>query len=196
MKGSWSPVSRIEGREVLILVPGGSVLQHKSAIEQFVRKCKPFVIALNTVESVSQDLVDVRAACHPVRLLADCEHYSGTQIPLVTPASMLPEAVRNALSGVELLDYGIAVKDDVFEIHDTYCVLPSPKVVAYALALASSAKASKVYLAGFDGYGADDPRRKEVDDLFRHYEKNEQAVEVVSITPTKYEIASVSVYAL
>lgn len=194
VEGGWPPASILAGREVLVVGPGKSVEQHYSAIQHFIKHHKPFVIALNAVTNLEDDLIDARAACHPVRLLADCDQYASGTKPLITPASMLPAVVKEGLQGADLFDYGISVQDDQFEVHDDHCVLPTPLVFLYALAVASSANAARIYLAGFDGYGADDPRRKEVDSLFRLYEKNERAVPIVSITPTKYEVPSTSVY--
>lgn len=51
-------------------------------------------------------------------------------------------------------------------------------------------------LAGFDGYGADDPRSKEMQHLFRTYRNNPLALQVEAITATRYNLKSRSVYAL
>ena len=56
---------------VLILGSGPSVSQHKHAIESFVNREKPLVVALNTGSNITDSLIDCRFACHPVRILAD-----------------------------------------------------------------------------------------------------------------------------
>jgi len=53
-----------------------------------------------------------------------------------------------------------------------------------------------IFLAGFDGYGADDPRRKEVDKILYNYRQATHAVPITSLTPTLYEINSVSIYGI
>ena len=194
--GSWNPADVFKDLDVLIIGSGPGVARHRNAIEAYIKSYQPFVMALNTQKNIDESLVRVRVACHPVRLLADChEHLKLTQ-PLVTPASMLPEDVKNELSQKELLDFGISFNNVGFEFHKNHCALPSSLVVAYALAIATSGQAKRILLVGFDGYGADDPRRVEMDELFECYEKTPRSLKVVSITPTQYNIAIKSIYAL
>jgi 4-hydroxy 2-oxovalerate aldolase len=195
-RGAWIPREIIAGREVLILGSGPGVAAHRPALEEYIRAHRPFVMALNTQGAIAQELINIRAACHPVRMLADCGHYAQFPQPLATPASMLPKPVLHALSGVQLLDFGLAVRQDSFEFHSTHCVIPTSVVLAYALAIATSGEAPRILLAGFDGYSADDPRRSEVDALFHSYMQARPEVTLASITPTKYEIPSLSIYAL
>lgn len=195
-RGKWNPASMISGREVLILGTGPGIAAHRAAIEQYIVKRKPFVLALNTQISIEPTLIDVRAACHPVRLLADCTTHLKLPQPLVTPASMLPETVREALSGKELLDFGLAVASDTFSFMPNYCVLPTSLVVAYSLAIATSGQAKSILLAGFDGYAADDPRNREMDGLVKLYTGGTGALPISAITPTKYAIENRSVYAM
>lgn len=195
-RGSWEPRTLLSGREVLILGAGHGVAEHKAAIENYIKTKKPVVIALNTQSSVAQDLIDVRVACHPVRLLADCEAHTALPQPLITPASMLPEDVINSLSGKTLFDFGLTVKANTFGFSETNAVLPNSLVVSYALAIASSGQASRISLAGFDGYGADDPRTKEMQQIFADYQLAPDALPVTSITPTSYSVPTISVYAL
>lgn len=195
-KGDWLPTSVFEGRNVLLLGTGPGVAQHREALERYIRQEKPLVLALNTQKSISANLIDLRVACHPVRLLADCEEHTKLPQPLITPYSMLPIDVQQALGNKEVLDFGINVQADTFEFADSYCTIPNSLVVSYALALATSGKAHQVMLAGFDGYGADDPRSKEMQHLFRTYRNNPLALQIEAITATRYNLKSRSVYAL
>lgn len=193
-RGSWSPAEMISGREVLLIGTGPGVAAHKAALERYIERVRPFVIALNTQSDVASELIDVRVACHPIRLLADCTVHGILPQPLVTPASMLPEDVKLSLVGKNLLDFGIEVKSGNFEFFDQYCVLPVPMVIAYALAISTSGKASRILLAGFDGYGADDPRNAEMVQLFRLYSASFGACPVLAVTPTRYDVPSASIH--
>jgi len=113
-RGSWSPADTIQGRDVLIIGTGPGVKAHRTAIESYIQTHKPYVIALNTQQNIAQDLINVSAACHPVRLLADCQEHLKLPHPLITPASMLPEDVQQALRGKALYDFGIAVSSEGF----------------------------------------------------------------------------------
>ncbi|GAA6184267.1 aldolase catalytic domain-containing protein [Aliiglaciecola sp. NS0011-25] len=194
-KGRWDPSSVLSGRDVLILGAGPGVAAHKLAIESFIKTKNPIVIALNTQSSVSQNLIDLRVACHPVRLLADCSAHVDLPQPLITPASMLPVDVIKSLDGKELLDFGLTVKADTIEFGTSTAVLPNSLVISYALAISSSGNANCIYLAGFDGYGAGDPRSKEMQDTLDLF-NNTQKIEVMSVTPTTYRIPTSSIYAM
>ena len=192
--GSWSPKEQIDGREVLIVGTGPSVAQHRQAIESYIKERSPFVIALNTQKVIAAELIDVRAACHPVRLLADCQEHLSLPQPLITPASMLPSDVRAELMDKQVLDFGLGIKDQVFQFQENACVLPTAMVAVYALAIASSGNASHVYLTGFDGYPAGDVRNNEMNELFNLYVESEGSIPLLSLTPTKYQIPSASIY--
>lgn len=194
--GSWRPANEMEGRDVLILGSGPGVAEHRNALERYIRKTRPYVIALNTQSMLSAELINVRIACHPVRLLADCIEHTRLPQPLITPASMLPEDVLDSLKGKELLDYGIGVQNDTFSFADEYCILPTSLVIAYALAVANSGKSNRIFLAGFDGYSTDDPRYVEMQTLLTSYLSLEDRVELCSVTPTRYNLPAQSIYAL
>lgn len=195
-RGAWSPASVLEGREVLLLGTGPGVEQHRTAIESYIVSAKPYVIALNTQAQLAPDLIDSRVACHPVRLLADCEAYHELPQPLITPVSMLSPEIRASLQDKVIYDFGLGVREACFEFGKNYAVLPKSIVVAYALAIVASGKAQRVLLAGFDGYEADDPRNTEMNELIALYAKQPASAPLLAITPTRYDIKQVSVYGL
>ena len=75
-------------------------------------------------------------------------------------------------------------------------MVPKLYTVAYALSLAASGKASKILLAGFDGYGKNDKRTKIVDELFLNYSSHKKSKPIICITPTSYSFTNTSIYAL
>ena len=195
-KGTWEPEKVIKNNNVLIIGAGPSTARHRKVIESYVRKYNPFVIALNTQKSINEDLINARAACHPVRILADCNEYLNLAQPLIAPASMLSENIKQKLPQEKIFDFDIRINAESFKFNSNNCVVPSLLVLSYALAIATSGKAKKILLAGFDGYGADDPRRKEVDNIFNLYRKAKGSVDFLSITETQYEIPVKSIYGL
>lgn len=195
-KGQWSPRELFAGREVLLLGTGPGVARHRGALERFIRDHKPLVLALNTQSAIDAELIDLRVACHPVRLLADCKAHTRLPQPLITPYAMLPADVRDALAGKEVLDFGLNVQANSFAFGTTHCTLPTSQVVGYALAVTTSGLASRIVMAGFDGYGADDPRSSEMQQLLELYQAAEGALPITAITPTRYGLHSESVYAL
>lgn len=199
-KGEWSPRAQFQGREVLLLGTGPGVAQHREALERYIRIQKPLVLALNTQSSMDAELIDIRVACHPVRLLADCETHAQLPQPLITPYSMLPGDVQSALSNKQankqVLDFGLIVKEGTFEFSDTYCTAPTSLVMAYAFAVIASGHAKRVLMAGFDGYPGEDPRNNEMNQIVKDYQSTAGGSPLIAITPTRYDIACQSIYGL
>ena len=193
--GSWEPSSIIEKREVLILGSGPGVQLHRNALERYIENARPIVVALNTQSSVEQSLINLRVACHPVRLLADCEIHAELSQPLVTPAKMLSRDILNILTNKKLLDYGIKVIPDTFDFSANYGVLPNRLVISYALAMSVSGMASRVLLAGFDGYSSDDPRTKETQHVLTLFSRSTN-IAVSAVTPTRYDVETSSIYSM
>lgn len=194
LRGTWQPSSLLKDKTVLILGTGPGVKKYQAAIESFIEQVQPYVIALNTQSNIRQDLIHARAACHPVRLLADCNEHLKLPQPLITPASMLPAEVKAELQSKELLDFGIAVTSKGFAFHENYCELPTSLVMAYALAIATSGGAKRIYLAGFDGYPEGDPRNDESEAIIKAYLTSKHPDELVSITPTRYRMKKQSLF--
>jgi len=74
--------------------------------------------------------------------------------------------------------------------------LPKAQVLAYSLLACLSGGAAEVMLAGFDGYGAEDVRRAEEQDLIDGILTLEFPGTVRAITPTKYSLPMSSIYGI
>ena len=195
--GTWTPSTLLDGREVLLLGTGPSLDVHREAVEAYVRSRRPFVIALNTAQPIDPALIDAHAACHPLRVLSDAERHAEIAAPLITPVDGLPTAspLRSGTSKT-LHDFGLHVDPDRFVIGSTGATLPTAAVFAYALAAAAAGNASRVLLAGFDGYAAGDPRRAEDQAVFSRFLAESDTPGLLAVTPTAFDLPSTSVYAL
>tara|TARA_B100001057_G_scaffold499532_1_gene610599 strand:- start:457 stop:2079 length:1623 start_codon:yes stop_codon:yes gene_type:complete len=186
-RGNWAPSTLLQGREILILGTGPGIASHKSSLENYIKRRKPLVMSLNVQHILDPSLIDFSIACHPVRLLADAETHSKLSQPLITPASMLPEKLRNELGKKKLFDFGLKVSSDRFEFYEKSCIIPNSLVLSYALAVCVSGKMSRILLAGFDGYPNEDPRNDEVEKIIRDFSKTGFENSLVSITPTRFK---------
>ena len=196
-KGKWDPSTIFKKRDVLIIGTGLEFKNHEKAVENFIKKFNPVVIAINTKTLSNNDLIDFRIACHPIRLFADVDTHLGLPQPLIIPLSMLPEQFSEILKDKDIRDFGIAISNATFEFHKTHCVIPNALVMSYALAVVTSGSVKNIYLAGFDGYEQGDARNEEVNDLLFKYKKSNPKAKVIAITPTKYKnLISKSVYGL
>jgi len=178
----------------LIVGTGPGVERYRSAIEEFIVDNKPYVIALNTQKSIDEDLVDARAACHPIRVLADYQEYGLLKKPLIAPFSMLTRSVLQGFKGDDILDFGLSVEGDTFEFFDTFAKLPSSLAMGYAFSIATSGKAKRIFLAGFDGWQVGDVRNNESEELIKSYNNSKGCLELISITPTIYNVKTMSIY--
>ena len=107
---------------------------------------------------------------------------------------MLPEDVQHELIDKDIFDFGISVDGDGFRFYEKSCELPSSLVMA-ALAIATSGLADDIFLAGFDGYPQGDPRNDESEEIFRSYIQSPGSLKLTSITPTRYNLDTTSVFA-
>lgn len=194
--GKWSPKSICRDKTILLLGTGPGVKKHRHALELYIKKHKPLVLALNTQCSVDPEMINLRVACHPLRLLADCDLHTQLPQPLITPFSMLPLNVKDALKNKEILDFGLKVQSETFEFKDKYCIVPSELVIAYALAILASGGAKSIYLAGFDGYEVDDPRNIEMNNILENFKSASENTQLIAVTPTRYEIMKKSIYGM
>ena len=74
-------------------------------------------------------------------------------------------------------------------IQKNFCSLPKPLVFFYSLAIAISAKAKKIYLAGFDGFKNDDPFSDETNFYLKRFVRKQKKINLITITKTKYSIS-------
>lgn len=195
-RGQWRPADVMSGREVLILGAGQGAHSHSLAIESYICRAKPIVLALNTVTPIDQSLIDYRVACHPFRLMADSQKYSSMPQPLIMPAYRIGGGFESTNGSFPVLDFGLSVQPGAFYFGDDHAVAPCSLAIAYALAIASSGRAKRVLLAGFDGYSADDPRFLEMVELLELYQAKEDSAPLEAVTPTRYSIPATSIYAM
>ncbi len=195
-KGSWSPKIKLKNKEVLLLSSGPKLNEYKKEIEKFIIRKKPYVIALNTHVKINKKLINLHVACNPLKLMADAEQYKNISSPLVVPASLLSHKVKEKLKKIKILNFGIGLKDGEFKFYSTCSHIPKLYTVAYALSIAASGKAKKIYLAGFDGYQKNDRRLKIIDEIFHNYSKAKGAIQLTAVTPSIYNIQKKSIYTL
>ena len=194
--GKWSPKRDIFKKDVLIIGSGPKINEYKNIIENYIIKNKPYVIALNTQKSINEKLINVRAICNALSLISDRNNYKKIKQTLVLPISRMSKEIKKFLKSNKVLDFGLEVKQKKFEFKENYAILPNSLVASYALGIATSGKAKRILLAGFDGYPSDDPRRVEMDEVLSLYKKFSNKTRILSITPTRFKVESVSIYAL
>ena len=193
--GSWNPFKLIKRKDVLIVGSGEGSSVHSVAIENFIKKNKPFVIALNTQKSIDEKLINLRVTCHTLRIMSDVSKFKKISQPLVLPLERLPLHQKIKFSKLKTYNYGLQVKPGKFVFGKNSSIAPNSLTIVYALSIANSGKSKRIYVSGLDGYPIDDPRRHEMDETLKVYLSTKKRAELISITPSRYKIKSSSVYA-
>ena len=98
--------------------------------------------------------------------MADSKLYSKIKSPLILPKTLLSKNLEKKFSKVKLLNFGVGLKNNQFEFKINSAIIPKLYNVAYALSIATSGKASRILLAGFDGYDQKDSRNKIINEIF------------------------------
>ena len=193
-KGTWDATGWLEGREALIIGAGPSVKKHLKGIINYIKNNQPAVLVLNMKKEIPVDLVTAYIACHPSRIMIEVGSYKNLGAPLILPQTQFSEFFGDELHEVEILDYGLGLIQEGIGIGEKGCSLEQPLAIGYALAVATQAGVEEIRFVGFDGYGADDPRQEEMNELFKVYSSDSKSVRLTSLTPTSYSLNQGSIY--
>ena len=192
--GEWSAKNWAKDKTILIIGSGESTIKYIEIIKDFIVKKSPIVLCLNINNVVPSDIVDAYVTCHETRILIESEHYSDLNKPIIMPLKRIPDSIYRAIQRVEILDFGLKVKEDTFRINDNGCVLSSPLAFSYAVSVANAANANRILLVGVDGYEPSDLRQIEMIDIIKKYNKIQGRISITAITPTTYPINQKSIF--
>lgn len=194
MKGAWDATGWLANNEVLVVGAGSSVNRYREGILQYIEKVKPVVLFLNINRFLPNSLAKATIVSHETRALFDSQQYHDLNHPIVLPEARLASLIKAQLNNLEILDYGLNLEDGAFIIGPNSCRLQWPLAAAYALAVVTQASASKISLVGFDGYGANDPRQEEMNDVFFKYMSLKKCLNITTLTPSTYRIDQSSIF--
>ena len=195
VSGSEAAIGLFNNKNVILVVNGPSTQKYLGAIKLYIEQFKPVVISININESLPTEMIDYYVISHNSKFLADAKRYQALNKPVILPVHRFTEDELSLMVSLKLIDYGLEVKADELVSMKTYSVVPSDITTAYVLAMLMESQPKSIKSIGFDGYDKSDPRQQEMINILDLYNKNESAVEVVSLTPTTYPLAKGSVYA-
>mgnify|MGYP001232770945 CR=1 FL=1 len=190
-KGKWTPKNILKNKNVLIIGPGKTIEKNKEKIERYIDKKNLIVIALNTNTGISEELINFRLACHPLRIISDSFFHNNSRKPLIIPYSMLPKRLNEMVSIKNKLiyDFGLKVsKKKNFKIFQKFCIVQNPLAITYALSICKAGEVNNIFLAGFDGYMSDDPAIDETAFILKNYQKKFKKTIIKTLTPTPYNL--------
>lgn len=192
-EGGWDCRGWAAGRTVLIVAASPWVRRHVQPITAFIERTGPLVLSLNTGTPLPPDCVDAFLACSELRFAMEADHYLDLAAPLIAPMAAFPDGVRRQMEG-KVHDYGLTTEVGRFVFGAKQAVLPHRLAAAYGLALANAGGATRILLAGFDGYGEANPLQREMEEVFAAYAATPGAAPLSAITPTTYSIPQSSLF--
>lgn len=196
-KSGWNQSELFHEKTVLLVGGGLSIRDHSLALEQLAGSPEIFVIAANLGPAFLTANLDAHVACNPLRLMADSREYAKRGSTLIAPQGLIPEQDREAIeSHGKLLDVGLSIDGQECRGEAGIIFLPKPNVLAYGLLTALTGGARTIYLAGFDGYGEGDSRRKPEQEMVDQILRLPLSCDLKAITPTSLNFPQSSIYAL
>jgi 4-hydroxy 2-oxovalerate aldolase len=181
----------IRNRNILILGNGPGILKYKTSIESYILKNRPLVIGLNTEKTVNEKLINIRVACNNVRILSDYKFYKHLKKMFIIPYF---EEFKHLFKTKNIKNFNYNSKALKFSFKKNYAESPYNLAISYAISICSCNKAKNIFLAGFDGYENNEKKNSQMNQMFKDYFKNNKAVGIKSITPTKYILETISVF--
>lgn len=194
--GGWQPIELMQDRDVLFLGHGSGVQDHKAELEAYIARYSPVVISLPSRPVVESGFVDALIACHPFMVLAHTHGSFSDSCPVIMPASILPASFFQSLDRASIRDYGLKVQEDKFECNESHCVTPVLLDLAYCIAAATSGKAKRILLAGFDGFPPEEPLSGETDNMLKLYQDIPGSITIISLTSTIHPLDFVPPHSL
>ena len=187
-KGNWNAKNWCFNKNLIIL-GGGPSLKQKIIIKKLkkiILETKSTVIAINLNRYIPNYLIDFYVSANETRIPLEQHRYKNLKKPLIIPKFKLNK-MKTKIRNIKFLDYGVLVKDQKFEFHNNFAVIPFNLTFAYAVALALIGKAKKIYFAGFDGYEKNHRLFNEMQKTIEIILKNNKSLKLVSLTKTKYK---------
>ncbi len=100
------------------------------------------------------------------------------------------------MQSIDVLDYGLRINEDEFEIFTNGCVLNSTLSLIYAISVVTAGGAEKIVMTGIDEYETSSSRLLEMINVLKQYESKIEVLRLIAITPTSYLIEQCSIFQL
>ncbi len=194
VSGSTDFLNKVSDQEVLIVSGAPSVTKYLEPIKQYIVQRKPIVIAVNMVDSLTEEYVDYFCVSHNTKFLSESSKYSAINKPVILPKHRFSDEELKMLP-LNYIDYGISIEKGLYTVGEGYCTLPFDLTIAYAVSAAVNGGASKISLVGVDGYTSTDPRQLEMIKLLEAMDETLKEKQVSALTPTSYPLNQGSIYA-
>ena len=190
-RGKWDATDWLKNRDVLIIGPGNSIIKYKKYLLKYIINKNPVVIFLNIPKYIDEKYAHATIVCHEARVMIESHLYKKLKKPIIMPKNSFDKLIKKDLKNSKILDYGLNISKNKYQIKPNYCVISKSIVASYAFAVVTQTGVKKILIAGFDGYDSDDYRQEEMNNILKEYKRCKKAKKIISLTPTKYNVEEI-----
>ena len=152
---------------ILLIGSGPSAENYADELKQFAEDNNCLLVTLNSLCSFTREGFHIKAACNPIRFIADKEHFLNCKEILLLPEKLVDSIYpKNINVSKKIITYNIKIASDFIGFTNYSCTLPNTLSLFYALCYLLNFKKDKIYLAGIDGYSKGDVRNDLIDKIF------------------------------
>jgi 4-hydroxy 2-oxovalerate aldolase len=181
-------------KEILIIANTQDAIDVKNYLELYCKVNNPMVISVNVPNPEIENLVNLVAVIHPMRLAELGDHLSEKKYLIVAPKHFSETVSDSWREGNNYLNYEASVIPGVFETQSMSCTIPAPLGLIYALALSESLNADKISLVGFSGKDLAAHNKEEMNSCLVYLNDRKIKSKIRSLTPTYLKCDSVSIF--
>ena len=177
----------LKNKNVLIIGSGESVIENKKFIEKCIKDNNFFTIALNTKKIIKESLINLRVVSNELRFLTDRNKIKKLKQRVIMPYDMLSNKIQKNLNTKKIVNFGLKIKKETFKFEKDHTTCPNSLAISYAIGISNCGRAKKIYLAGIDGFGKNDPKQIELIQTFDCLKKN-KSIPIFAITKSNLNI--------
>ena len=180
------PFSETKLNKNVIIFGNGKSLQNKNVkIRKLISESTKILI--NRSKYIEEKNMDIIVYCHPLRIIADIKLLKNSIPNLLLPYNSLPNIIRQKINKKNIINFELKLGDNI-QFNQNSLIIPKPLSLIYTLAYLITRGVKKVYLAGFEGFEADDPFKDETQIYINHLKKSFRKFKIISLTKTKWNL--------
>jgi 4-hydroxy 2-oxovalerate aldolase len=177
----------------ILVGSGASSELHSFAIKAQKKRLCCNVFAVNEGSSSLAGTIDTHIISQNIRQIDSTRISGSTDVSIIKPYGATDQLHKN--EPITTFNYALKVSPGEFKATPSIAVIPFDLTAAYALAVLKFLGYSQIYIVGFDGYGKNDRRQKQMTELFAMVQKNYPGLLITALTPTTYPVRQASAYA-
>ena len=174
---------KINLKNQIIIFGNGDSLKSMYKINKKIKE-NSIKILINRSIYIKENMVDLISCCHPLRLIADIDALQEKNKNLLIPYQSMPKIIQKKMLNKNYINYNLKLGSKI-KLSKNYIVMPKPLSLIYTLGFLISKGVKKIYLAGFDGFAADDPFNDETQIYINNLKKIVKDFKIISLTKTK-----------